>query len=604
MPVLFRDTVTRQPQYNAPPASGTSLGRLAFAVTAAQLNAQINRATKSYTPYGVGVSSATDNVIQLRRDLSLQNANTVTFGALLYAPAAPTGAVYTRIFGTRGTTGSGSRRGWEIGLDGGSLVEMLLQVFDSAGNRTTTTGASGIAGADVVGKPICLIVEIVRSTNTVATGWLNIPGVAESQATATLASPFGDDTSNNFIELCGSLSGTSTNTDYNVLCAWGVQGAVTAKARKDFYDNPWHIFQPPARKLWLMGAAGGSAITATTSLSAAIQIARSATAGMNVAVQAGSSATAVVNAAVQQARTASVSLAAAVQEARSTTTSLNAAVQAATSTGASVNTAVQAPASASASLNTAVQQARSATPSVDAAVQAQGTAAASVNAAVQAGQGASSAVDVAIQQARAATASINTAVQASQTAAASIDAAVQAVGSATVGLNTYVQSDGAIGVSLNAAIQAQQQASAGLNLAVQLARSAASALDVVVALAQTASVSLNAYIQAPSEVTTALNAAIQDARSATISVNAAVQVQRTAQVSLSAALAVGQMLTAAVDVAVRAARSRSASLSAYIFDDSAPIPQRDFMRDISSYAAAPAPIRATLLGTSIRIHPR
>ena len=101
--------------------------------------------------------------------------------------------------------------------------------------------------------------------------------------------------------------------------------------------------------------------------------------------------------------------------------------------------------------------------------------------------------------------------------------------------------------------------------------------------------------------------------SATISVNAAVQVQRTAQVSLSAALAVGQMLTAAVDVAVRAARSRSASLSAYIFDDSAPIPQRDFMRDISSYAAAPAPIsaqtmegdiRATLLGTSIRIHPR
>ena len=359
-----------------------------------------------------------------------------------------------------------------------------------------------------------------------------------------------------------------------------------------------------SRKLWLSGAAGGSTITATTSLSAAIQIARSATAGMNVAVQAGSSATAVVNAAVQQARTASVSLAAAVQEARSATTSLNAAVQAATSTGASVNTAVQAPASASASLNTAVQQARSATPSVDAAVQAQGTAAASVNAAVQAGQGASSAVDVAIQQARAATASINTAVQASQTAAASIDAAVQAVGSATVGLNTYVQSDGAIGVSLNAAIQAQQQASAGLNLAVQLARSAASALDVVVALAQTASVSLNAYIQAPSEVTTALNAAIQDARSATISVNAAVQVQRTAQVSLSAALAVGQMLTAAVDVAVRAARSRSASLSAYIFDDSAPIPQRDFMRDISSYAAAPAPIRATLLGTSIRIHPR
>ena len=381
------------------------------------------------------------------------------------------------------------------------------------------------------------------------------------------------------------------------------RGALTDSERMLLRSRPWDVFAPRPLLVPLV-APNTSGGTTTTSLSAAIQIARSATAGMNVAVQAGSSATAVVNAAVQQARTASVSLAAAVQEARSTTTSLNAAVQAATSTGASVNTAVQAPASASASLNTAVQLARSATPSVDAAVQAQGTAAASVNAAVQAGQGASSAVDVAIQQARAATASINTAVQASQTAAASIDAAVQAVGSATVGLNTYVQSDGTIGVSLNAAIQAQQQASAGLNLAVQLARSAASALDVVVALAQTASVSLNAYIQAPSEVTTALNAAIQDARSATISVNAAVQVQRTAQVSLSAALAVGQMLTAAVDVAVRAARSRSASLSAYIFDDSAPIPQRDFMRDISSFAAAPAPISATLLGTSIRIHPR
>lgn len=89
--------------------------------------------------------------------------------------------------------------------------------------------------------------------------------------------------------------------------------------------------------------------------------------------------------------------------------------------------------------------------------------------------------------------------------------------------------------------------------------------------------------------------------------------QRTAQVSLSAALSVGQILTAAVDVAVRIARSRSASLSAYIYDDSAPIPQRDFMRDISAYAAAPAPIsaqtladdiRATLLAGTIRIHPR
>lgn len=396
----------------------------------------------------------------------------------------------------------------------------------------------------------------------------------------------------------------------SVSLAYAIPKLLSKGERDAVFANPYLIFDPDED---VESYSAGSTVTATTSLSAAIQIARTATAGVNVAVQAGASATASMNTAVQQARTASVSLAAAVQEARSTTTILNAAVQAATSTSASVNTAVQAPASASASLNTAVQQARSATPSVDAAVQAQGTATASVNAAVQAGQVASSAVDVAIQQARAATVSINTAVQASQVATASINAAVQAVGSATVGLNTYVQSDGTIGVSLNAAIQAQQQASVGLNLAVQLARSAGTALDVVVALAQTASVSLNAYIQAPSEVTTALNAAIQDARSATVSLNAAVQVQRSAQVSLSAALAVGQLLTAAVDVAVRAARSRSASLSAYIFDDSAPIPQRDFMRDISSYAAAPAPIsaqtmegdiRATLLGTSIRIHPR
>lgn len=270
MPVLFRDTVTRQPQYNAPPASGTSLGRLAFAVTAAQLNAQINRATKSYTPYGVGVSSSTDNVIQLRRDLSLQNANTVTFGALLYAPTAPDGGVATRIFGTRGDPeGSGSRRGWEISLDGGTLVEMGLQVFDNSSNRTVTNNAFGISGADVVGKPICLIVEIVRSINTVATGWLNLPGVAELSTTATLASPFGDDTSNNFIELCGKLAATPTNTDYKLLSAWGVQGAVTAKARKDFYDNPWHIFQPPARKLWLSGAASGGTHTTSGAVSGA-----------------------------------------------------------------------------------------------------------------------------------------------------------------------------------------------------------------------------------------------------------------------------------------------------------------------------------------------
>lgn len=271
-------------------------------------------------------------------------------------------------------------------------------------------------------------------------------------------------------------------------------------------------------------AAGGSPVTLTTSLAAAIQAAKSATASMSAGVQAARTNTATTDAAVQAAQSAQASL--------------NAAVSNITQAVASLGGAVLNSGATSASANAAVQLARNATTSLNLAVQAQGNATASISAQVQAGTSLSAALDGYVQSGSSISASASAAVLASALAQAGIAAAVQTPATTTAGLS--------------AALRAAQQATAAIDAALQLARNATAGLSAQVQSGTSASVAIDAAIRATAQAVAGVDAAIARAGSASLSMGAAVALQR----SISAAMA-GALLSS---------RLSAVSANAYVFD--------------------------------------
>lgn len=224
---------------------------------------------------------------------------------------------------------------------------------------------------------------------------------------------------------------------------------------------------------------GASTITATASLSAAVQAARSATATITTAVQVGRTATSTIDAAVQEGKAVSASAEAAVSAAQSATAMLSTAVQAAVSAGASVDAAVLAAVSASAtisayiidpgttvvsaSLSAAIQAARAATSSLEAAIQDSHAATATIDAAVAEAKAATTSVDAAVQAPVSAQASLTAAVSAAITATAEVSAAVRAAQSATATVDAYISAAATVAATVDAAIQATLSASATLS---------------------------------------------------------------------------------------------------------------------------------------------
>jgi hypothetical protein len=273
---------------------------------------------------------------------------------------------------------------------------------------------------------------------------------------------------------------------------------------------------------WEYGAAGPAPITATTSLSAAVQQAQSAVASISTAVQAPASASAAITAAVQQGNTATASLQAAVQLARNAT--------------ASLDVAVQASGTSTASVNAALQLARTATSVLDLAVQAAGSQAASINAQIQAPSSL--------------TASISAQVQAGSSVSLSLGAAVLAQAAATAGVDLAVQTGGA--------------ATAGISAALRQALAAVTAVDLAVQLARSAGVGINAQVQDGSTALASIDAAVQFAGQSAAAVSAAVAQAATAQLVMGAAVALQQSLQAAMAAAVLGGRTVATGLSAYI----------------------------------------
>lgn len=261
--------------------------------------------------------------------------------------------------------------------------------------------------------------------------------------------------------------GQAGETEFNL---WGaLQGSLNNAELASIARNPWQLFAPLPRKIWVPVSAGG-AVTTTTSLSAAIQAAQTATASVSAAIQASRSGTADIAAAIQIARTAQASIDGAIQSAQTATAAASAAILQANTATTSLTAYIQAGSTASASVDAAIQVSRSGTATLDAAIQRAVTATASLGAAVQA--------------ASTATASLNAYIQAGTSASAALDAAIQAARSATA--------------NLSAAISVARTASASLGAAIAVTSSVSAAVDAAVLASRSGQISLSAYISDPS----------------------------------------------------------------------------------------------------------
>lgn len=311
---------------------------------------------------------------------------------------------------------------------------------------------------------------------------------------------------------------------------WNI--ALPAHIIARLYDpgTRYELWYPLRSRKWISAPAGGAtAKSATTSLSAAIQLANSLTAGMSAGVQAPVTASATVNGAVQQAQSAQATLDAAVQLALSATATLQGAVQQDRAAVASIDAALQVARTAGAALDLAVQAQGSSTASLSAQVQAAASLTAAVDAYVQAGSSVLTALSAAVLQ------------QALE-AAAALDAAVQLPRSGTVGMTA----------------------------ALQVASSATALLQAAVQVVGTASASLSAQVQSGTSTSMGLEAAVQAAASATAGVQAAIAQAASASLGLGAAVALQRSLGAAMDAAAMERRVAVAAMSAYVQSEAVP----------------------------------
>jgi hypothetical protein len=229
--------------------------------------------------------------------------------------------------------------------------------------------------------------------------------------------------------------------------------------------------------------------TATASLSAALQVARTASASVAAAIQQGKTATASIAAAIQSPQSAGASLAAAVQASDSATASLAAALQAEATESADLSAAIQKSQAATASLSAYLQAGFTASADLSAALQVSGSRTASLAAAVQVSDSVTSSLSAALQQTQAATASLSAYIEGAASVSASLAAAIQSAQSATA--------------SLAAAVSVQLSRSASLAAALAIQNAATSSLAAAVLGRRTRIASIAAFIFNPAAETPA-----------------------------------------------------------------------------------------------------
>lgn len=323
----------------------------------------------------------------------------------------------------------------------------------------------------------------------------------------------------------GSADNRQAGGDYSFFARYDRALSAEACARLRTVQDCWNLLLEPRQFAVPMPSVGGPPTLATSSLSLAVQQARSIAAGMSVAVQAPRSVTSAASLAVQAARSAQASLALAVQQARADVAAVQLAVQAAGVQSAAVDMAVQLAASAAAALDLAVQSQGSTTTGLSLQVQA----AASVST------------------------SINLQVQDAASVGVSVSLAVLRQALATAGMQLTVRTSGSAGAGLSVALRVAQASAAVLSLAVQAARTAVAAVDLQVQDGNAAAVGVDLAVQHAAVTAAAVQLAIANAGSANASLAAAVMVRR----SVSAAIA----------ASVRAGRNAGAGVELFVFDE-------------------------------------
>ena len=256
--------------------------------------------------------------------------------------------------------------------------------------------------------------------------------------------------------------------------------------------------------------AGGSTVTATASLDAAIQAARASVVSADAAVMKTIPAQATADAAVAKAFSGQATAEAAVRKAIAALVSADGAVQ--------------APAQLAASFDAAVAALRSVQAQIDVAVRK----------AIAAGLGA----DAAVQQAFVASATLDAALQALRATATSLDAAVRTSVAATLAADAYITAASARQVlaTVDAAVRATVAASLSLDAAVRVTGTAGASADAAVLAGMVAAVDAGAAVLATLVDGFTATAAVLAAQTRATDADAAVQVLALAGVSASAAV--------------------------------------------------------------------
>jgi hypothetical protein len=221
------------------------------------------------TPIGLGAEDAADaQVFILPRDVAFQSADAVS--VFVYGWLGTSSGSASPTFSTRGTaSGSGNRRGFELGVRAGSLFNGFVQFIDSSGNRDggqEITDSSSV-GAEWNNKPAMLVYDISRDTLSRATMRAKRPDMGSEfvSATGTSTTIYGNDTANaNAPRIGGQFAGLTASADFGVALALWQIGPSTAEQRAAFYDNPYQILRPRTLRIYSLPASGIPVLSGST----------------------------------------------------------------------------------------------------------------------------------------------------------------------------------------------------------------------------------------------------------------------------------------------------------------------------------------------------
>jgi hypothetical protein len=171
-----------------------------------------------------------------------------------------------------------------------------------------------------------------------------------------------------------------------------------------WFQNPWQLFEPLPRRIFIGEVAGGpTTFTATATLDAAIQEAKTATATLDAAIRQTNTTSATLDGVIATRNTATVTLDAAIQQAVTATVTLDGAIQAAMSATSTLDAVIQTAGvntyTATVTLDAAIREAKTLTATLDAAIQITNTSTVTLDARIVSVNTATATLDATILQA-------------------------------------------------------------------------------------------------------------------------------------------------------------------------------------------------------------